>query len=59
LTNRRCSATAADRRLGRRKGALLSWPHTVDLTRRTAAARTKGPGELDWHLKRLSAKFDD
>jgi hypothetical protein len=46
------------RRLAGRKGALRSWANTVDRAQRTAPARARGPAELDWHLRRLPAKFE-
>lgn len=39
--------------MGGRAGGLESWARTVDRTARTAPARAKAPGELDYWLERL------
>lgn len=49
----------SNRQQAGRLGGLKSWANTVDRTARTEKARANGPASLDWHLKRLPAKFDD
>lgn len=40
-----------------RYGALLSWANTVDRTARTANARRRGPGSIEYWLERLDDRF--
>jgi hypothetical protein len=43
-----------------RIGALVSWANTPNRAKRTAPARAKGPGSIEYHLARLDpAKFAD
>jgi hypothetical protein len=41
-----------------RFGALKSWANTVDRPSRTRNARAAAPSSIEWHAKRLPAKFD-
>lgn len=49
----------AQHQLAGRKGAHVSWAHTVDREARTRAARAKSPTSVEWHLARLGPEFDN